>query len=252
MTERAVFDWVVWGFVGVAAAVLPVLLFVTAPYGRHARKGWGPTIPNLWAWILMEIPAPVGMAAWFVMGGRFDVASLAFLAVWELHYCQRTFVFPFLMKPGDPPMPLSIAMFGFLFNLFNAYVNGRWLFSFADPYPASWLWDPRFLIGVAIFLAGFAINLHSDHVLRSLRKPGDTSFKIPRGGMFRFVSAANYLGELTEWVGWAVLTWSWPGAAFAFWTFANLGPRARSNHRWYKATFPEYPVDRKALIPFVF
>ena len=252
MTERTFFDVILWGFAAVAAVVLPLLLFVTAPYGRHARPGWGPTLPNLWGWILMEIPAPIGMAVWFVVGGRFDAASIAFLAVWELHYCQRTFVFPFLMRPGDPPMPMSIALFGFLFNMFNTYVNGRWLFTFADPCPAGWLADPRFLAGLAVFLAGFAINLHSDHVLRNLRAPGETAFKIPYRGMFRFVSAANYLGEFTEWVGWALLTCSWPGAVFAFWTFANLGPRARSTHRWYQRTFPEYPKNRKAMIPFVF
>ncbi|MBM4396535.1 MAG: DUF1295 domain-containing protein [Deltaproteobacteria bacterium] len=246
MDERAVFHWVLWGFAGVGS-----LLLVTAPYGRHARRGWGPTLSNLWGWLVMEIPAPVGMLVFFLLGGRQGPVEVAFLLIWQLHYCQRTFVFPFLMKPGDPPMPLSIALFGTLFNLFNSYLNGRWLFTLSDPYPATWLSDPRFVAGLAIFLAGFAINLHSDHVLRNLRGPGETGFKIPRRGMFRFVSAANYLGEFTEWVGWAVLTWSWPGAVFAFWTFANLGPRAIATHRWYHRTFPDYPRNRKALIPFV-
>jgi hypothetical protein len=249
--ERVVFSWVLWGFAGVAAVVLPSLLFVTAPYGRHARRGWGPTLSNLRGWLVMEIPAPVGMLAFFLLGGRYGPVEVAFLLIWQLHYCQRTFVFPFLMKPGDPPMPLSIALFGTLFNLFNSYLNGRWLFTLSDPYPATWLSDPRFVAGLLIFLAGFAINLHSDHVLRNLRGPGETGFKIPRRGMFRFVSAANYLGEFTEWVGWAILTWSWPGAVLAFWTFANLGPRAIATHRWYQRTFPDYPRNRKALIPFV-
>ncbi len=252
MTEREIFDWILIGFAAVAATVLPLLLFVTAPYGRHARKGWGPTLPNVAGWVLMEIPAPLGMAAFFVAGGRYDAASIAFLAIYLLHYIQRTFVFPFLMKPGDPDMPLSIALSGFFFNVFNTYVIGRWLFTLSDPYPAGWLADPRFLLGTAVFLAGFVINLHSDHVLRTLRAPGETDFKIPRRGMFRFVSSANYLGEFTEWVGFAILTWSLPAAVFAFWTFANLGPRARSNHRWYHQTFPDYPKNRKAMIPFIF
>jgi len=34
------------------------------------------------------------------------------------------------------------------------------------------------------------------------------------------------------------------------WTIANLAPRALANHKWYKETFPEYPSQRKALIPF--
>lgn len=42
--------------------------------------------------------------------------------------------------------------------------------------------------------------------------------------MFRYVSSANYFGELTEWVGFAIASWSWAGAVFAWWTFANLAP----------------------------
>ena len=32
---------------------------------------------------------------------------------------------------------------------------------------------------------------------------------------------------------------------------ANLVPRALATHRWYRERFPDYPQDRKALIPFV-
>ena len=40
--------------------------------------------------------------------------------------------------------------------------------------------------------------------------------------------------------------------AFAIWTIANLLPRARSHHRWYRERFAEYPSERRAMIPFVF
>jgi len=51
------------------------------------------------------------------------------------------------------------------------------------------------------------------------------------------------------WAGWALATWSLPGMLFAFWTVANLAPRARANHRWYQEHFPDYPPGRKALLP---
>ena len=252
MSEREVFNLLLSGFAALALVIMVVLFRMTAPYGRHARPGWGPTLPSRWAWVLMEFFAPVGMAVMFAIGGRFDIVSVAFLLVWELHYCQRAFVFPFLMRAEGRRMPVLIALFGAMFNVFNVWLNGRWLFALSDPYPATWLTDPRFLCGLAVFLFGFVVNLHSDHVLRTLRQPNETGYKIPQRGMFKFVSAANYFGELMEWIGWALLTWSWPGAVFAFWTFANLGPRALATHRWYKKTFDSYPADRKALIPFVF
>ena len=58
-------------------------------------------------------------------------------------------------------------------------------------------------------------------------------------------------GEIIEWIGFAVMTWSVAALAFAIWTAANLAPRALSHHKWYRETFPDYPTERKALIPFV-
>ena len=54
-------------------------------------------------------------------------------------------------------------------------------------------------------------------------KPGDTRHYLPRGGMFRYVTSANYFGELTEWTGFAILTWSWAGAVFALFTGHHCG-----------------------------
>ena len=56
---------------------------------------------------------------------------------------------------------------------------------------------------------------------------------------------------MIEWIGWAILTWSLAGAAFAIYTIANLLPRALQHHRWYKSQFADYPADRKAIIPYL-
>ena len=82
-----------------------------------------------------------------------------------------------------------------------------------------------------MFFLGMAINIHSDHILRNLRKPGEKGYKIPRGGMFDYVSGANFFGEILEWAGFAVATWSVPGLAFSFFTCCNIGPRAYQHHQ---------------------
>jgi steroid 5-alpha reductase family enzyme len=105
------------------------------------------------------------------------------------------------------------------------------------------------LIGSALFLAGFVINYRSDAILMALRGPGESGYKIPRGGLFRWLSCPNYFGEILEWSGWAIATWSVPGLAFALWGAANLVPRARATHRFYRETFPDYPKERRALVP---
>ena len=106
--------------------------------------------------------------------------------------------------------------------------------------------------GIAIFLLGFTINLHSDHILRALRRPGETEYKIPYGGFFKWITSPNYFGEIAEWCGWAIASWSLAGVAFAVFTFANLAPRARTHHKWYLANFVNYPKNRKAVIPLLF
>ena len=152
-------------------------------------------------------------------------------------------------------MPWSIIIFGMVFNSANAFMQGIWIF-FLSPntlYTPEWLLTPQFIIGTTIFIVGFFINIHSDHIIRNLREPGDTTFHIPNGGLFKYVTSANYLGEFTEWVGWMILTFSWPGFVFALWTFANLGPRAHSLRNWYRKTFgKEFPMNRKRMIPFIY
>jgi 3-oxo-5-alpha-steroid 4-dehydrogenase 1 len=250
MLERHAFDVLLWSWLALAAVIAPILLFVTAPYGRHLRR-FGPTVPAALGWILMEAPAPLLFAALFVLGERRSAVAVAFLIVWEAHYLHRAFVFP-LRRPGGRPMPLVIALFAFCFNFVNAYLNGRWLFTIGPAYEKAWLTDPRFLVGVALFLAGLAVNVHADEILRRLRRPGETGYTIPQGGFFRLVSSPNYLGEIVEWCGFALATFSLPGLSFALWTMANLVPRALAHHRWYQRTFPDYPPERKAIVPGIY
>ncbi len=233
-----------------AAVTFVALRSVVAPYGRHARAGWGPTLPARLGWLLMESPAALLFAALYALGpGRGSAAPLALLALWELHYLYRAFAYPFLLRGGHR-MPLVVALLGVAFNVLNAYVNAPWISAYGD-YPAEWLLDPRFLAGASLFLAGFALHVSSDRTLRRLRGAGESGYAIPRGGAFEWVSCPNYLGELVEWSGWALATWSLAGLAFALYTAANLVPRALAHDAWYRRRFAEYPARRRALVPFV-
>jgi protein-S-isoprenylcysteine O-methyltransferase Ste14 len=226
------------------------LKFVVAPYGRHGRSGWGPTLPARVGWVVMEAPAPLLFLGFYLAGAhRAELVPLVFLALWQLHYLQRAFIYPFWMRPGAR-MPISIPLLAIAFNTLNAYINARWVSEYGS-YATSWLYDPRFILGVLLFLGGYALNLNSDRILRGLRKPGETGYKIPYGGGYRWVSSPNYLGEIIEWFGWALATWSLAGLAFALYTTANLAPRAVDHHKWYRDTFPNYPADRRALMPHV-
>jgi 3-oxo-5-alpha-steroid 4-dehydrogenase 1 len=239
-----VLEFVLAGFTAIG------LRFVIAPYGRHGRAGWGPTVPARVGWLVMESPASLLVFAFFLLGAhRAELVPLVFLTMWQIHYVQRAFVYPFLMRGGSR-MPATVALMAIAFNVLNAYVNARWI-SGLGSYRRDWLVDPRFIVGFALFAGGLALNLRSDYTLRHLRAPGETGYKVPNGGAYRWVSCPNYLGEIIEWTGWALATWSLGGLAFAVYTAANLAPRAVQNHEWYVQKFPDYPPVRKALIPYV-
>jgi protein-S-isoprenylcysteine O-methyltransferase Ste14 len=252
MTELQFYYGLVAVWLIIAAAVFLILLFINAPYGRYTRRGWGPTISNAIGWVIMESHSAIVFALLFLISERMShPVAVAFCVMWLTHYVYRSFVFPSLIRTPGKRMPVIIAASAVLFNVGNSYINGRWLFTLGPAHDVSWLIDPRFVLGLALFFVGFAIHVQSDRILRNLRGPDETGYKIPEGGLFRWVSSPNYFGELLEWTGWAIATWSLPGIAFLAWTAANLLPRARANHRWYRNKFPHYPKERRALIPAV-
>jgi len=252
MNEQEFFNILLVSWFILALVIFVTLLFLVAPYGRHSRSGWGPSLDNWLGWIIMEAASPLVFAACFILGSNtITITGLAFLLLWEAHYIHRAFIYPFSLSGGNKRMPVVVISLGILFNAVNAYLNGRYIFTFSAGYANQWLVDPRFIAGVGLFLIGYIINRQADRTLRNLRKPDELDYKVPYGGLYRWISCPNYLGEILTWVGWAVATWSLPGLSFAVWTIANLVPRARAHHAWYRANFSDYPPRRKALVPGV-
>ncbi len=239
---------------GIAAVVFVALYFLKAGYGMFRDSRWGISLNNKVAWVLMEAPVFIVMALlWWGSERRFETAPLIIFLLFELHYFQRSFVFPFLMK-GKSRMPVSIMLMGVVFNVLNGFMQGEWLFYLApaDRYTTEWLTTPPFIIGTLIFFTGMVINWHSDNVIRHLRQPGDTRHYLPQKGLYRYVTSANYFGELVEWTGFAILTWSAAGAVFAWWTFANLVPRANAIYHRYQQEFGTQMGNRKRIFPFLY
>lgn len=245
----------------IAMSVIALIVFISlykveAGYGMLISKKWGMTVNNRLGWILMEAPIFISMTILWLMSDRtFQTTCLVFFLIFQTHYFQRSFVFPFLLK-GKSKMPLSIIAMGVVFNSLNALMQGGWIF-FISPenrYTLAWLLTPQFIIGVIVFFTGMIINIQSDKIIRNLRKSGDSQHYIPQGGMFKYVSSANYFGELLEWTGWAIMTWSWAGLVFVWWTFANLAPRASALNQKYASTFGKEftQLKRKRIIPFIY
>ena len=102
-----------------------------------------------------------------------------------------------------------------------------------------------------MFGVGMFINIQSDQILTHLRKPGETGYKIPTGGLFNYVTGANFFGEILEWTGFALASCSNVAAVFAAFSAVFLSMRAWHHHKYYLKKFENYPKERKIIIPFV-
>ena len=241
---------------GMAVVVFISLYFVTAGYGQFRTRQWGWSINNKAGWVLMEAPVfLVMLAIWWLSPAKWALPQLVLFGLFELHYFQRSFVFPFLMK-GRSQMPIAIMLSGVLFNVINGYLQGGGLYLFPNPdydLGASYLLRPNAIVGILLFVVGIAINLHSDHVIRHLRQPGDTRHYLPQKGMYRFVTSANYMGEIIEWTGFAIAAATPAAWVFPVWTAANLVPRAHAIYDKYRKEFGKEALGkRKRIIPFIY
>lgn len=249
-------SWDLYFYIAIAWIIIGIITFFylfkqTAPYGRHTTTTWGPLIDNKLGWFLMEFFVLVVLSCFVLSGSvKLNVVSGIMVGLFAFHYLNRSILFPLRIKTKGKKMPLVIMLSAMGFNMMNGFLLGYYFGNFAN-YTIEWLADPRFIIGFIIFLIGMFINWQSDGILINLRKPGETGYKIPTGGLFKYVSCPNLLGEIIEWLGFAILTWSLPGLVFVIWTFANVAPRAISHHKWYLSKFTEYPKQRKAIFPYV-
>lgn len=254
--DEGSFSCLVYGMAGLAVVVFVSLYFVTAGYGQFRTRQWGWSINNKLAWMLMELPVfLVMLVVWWASPLKWHLPQLVLFGLFELHYFQRSLVFPFLLK-GQSRMPVIIMLMGVMFNVINGVIQGGGLYLFPNPdfeEGACYLLRWNAIAGILLFLVGMAVNLHSDHVIRHLRKPGDTRHYLPQKGMYRYVTSANYLGEIMEWTGFALAAATPAAWVFPIWTAANLVPRAHAIYNRYREEFgKEALADRKRIIPFIY
>ncbi len=260
------------------AALFSGMMGVLAPYGgfnadtatNPMASLFGPKMNSQLGWYIMELPALLaGLYALSMTGVRGYVqrpmhVQLA-IACYLTHYFNRGVVFPAKRGRSDKYEPCGTFLLGAFFNSLNGYALCRYLTHFGagtaldDATPQTW-------VGVGIFFFGVYINMMADTLLiklsqqRRLVKVSKRNKNIKRyavpGGFFafNFVTSANYLGELVEWVGFFLMTWPSPASACFVWmTFCNLAPRAHAKHQRYLKEIPAYDtLGRKALIPFLF
>lgn len=292
----------------VVALLLTTLGSKISTYGKlhktqqNSYWSWGPLIsaklawilfesPN-WIWVIFEVsvlvgrtrkatmndsppPSPLSVHQWILLGWFF----------W--HYLYRSIYYPLQMSSASK-FPIGMMIFTVPYCTVNGYLQAAGICRFVmgggggddddDDTTNTILRQICFSLGMMITVTGFAVGVHSDHILLRLRRcysggsggsGGGNAYQIPFGGMFRYVSCPHYFGEILEWTGYCLASssggacwWSWSESSsssslaalsFVLWTASNLIPRGRTTHQWYHTKFAEeYPaLHRQAVIPFL-
>jgi 3-oxo-5-alpha-steroid 4-dehydrogenase 1 len=259
-TGNPTYDTLLGGALVFAVVVFVISWFLPSPYGRFASSRLGVSVGPRLGWFLMELPATLSFLFFFATGPRrADVVPLVFLFMWLVHYANRGFVFPLKMRVarGDrASFSLVVIVTGWAVTSLHGYFHAAFFTRLGGHYTTAWLLDPRFIAGLVLYYTCYVLTLHSESIIRNLRTPeevaaGTKSYRIPRGGLFRWVTSPCYLTELGAWAGFALCTWSLAGVFIFLISTANLVPRAFATHRWYRERFRDYPPERKALIPYV-
>ncbi|KAL1941479.1 hypothetical protein VTO73DRAFT_7296 [Trametes versicolor] len=207
-------------------------------------------------------------------------------ALFLLHYLNRAIVSP-LRTPSRSKSHISVPLSAVLFNTVNGSLLGAYLSSpAAHAYLSGAFSSPRFWAGIAAWAVGLAGNIIHDEILLNLRrtakknkakaaKDGDGDgaqekskgehYAIPHGLLYRYISYPNYFCEWAEWLGFACAASPAPAVTSLAAFFASASPpwlfflsevflmfpRAWRGHLWYLNRFPDYPKERKAVIPFL-
>ncbi|KAH7883214.1 3-oxo-5-alpha-steroid 4-dehydrogenase-domain-containing protein [Phlebopus sp. FC_14] len=280
-----------WSFI-IPPIVCPFEFIINAPFGRFAPSSAGIfVVDGIKSWIVMELVSPISflyaltrspLASSLADVGPLTGPQLFLAGLFLVHYANRALVSP-LRTPSRSKSHIVVPLSGACFNLVNGTLMGTYIGSSdAAAFLTGAFGRLSFWTGITLWLVGFCGNILHDEVLLNIRRnakakgkakaAGDPSknqkehYAIPHGYLYKYLSYPNYFCEWSEWFGFALAASPLPPmtslSAIAHtiqppWLFFLaevflMIPRAYRGHRWYHETFPDYPKERKAVIPFIF
>ena len=209
--------------------------------------------------------------------------SVALAGLILIHYAHRSVISP-LRTPSRSKIHAIVVLSAMVFNAVNGPLLGAYL---SSPEGLSYLTGayqrPRFWFGILIWAAGFVGNIVHDEILHNIRRKKQAEdakktpeqiakekkkgehYAIPHGLLYKYISYPNYFCEWVEWFGFALAASPLPSfrsweaflatitPPFLFFVAEVLVmlPRSIKGHQWYHSKFPNYPKERKAVIPFI-
>ena len=237
----------------IAIVTFIVQLFKAIPYGKHDNKQGQCMVNQRIAFAVSQISTGIVVfsVTYFLQKNFNRIPNIIMFCLFIIHYINRGIIDAIANRHNQRNVRLWIPVVATITTVFFHFTNAQFIGEAF--YCVGYFYDPRFLLGLIFFITGFVVNRVADAQLICLRKNyKDSEYKVPMGCCFCCISAPNYLGEIIEWFGWMLMTWSLSGFVWLLFVIATHVPRARQNHIWYEKEFDDYPKRRKALVPLLF
>lgn len=254
------------GALGTTMAILQLVVTVSCYFDERTK----PTQYSKFASMkddLMKNPIPSRLGMLIIYGPSSVVGALILMCellpptpvgpLVFLHFFKRALETLFLHKySGKMEQECAVAI-GILYVTYAIMVPNYAL-------PEEALDEQWKTVGYVIFLAGTLGNLYHHYLLTTFRRTNIKSsssasvsqksrYPAPVGGLFSLVAAPHYLCELIAWFGIACVAQQ----ANAFLVLSAMSSyllaRAKNTNDYYFEQFDkeEWPLSRKALIPFL-
>lgn len=231
------------------------LLLITPILGLSERLGWSTLryskfraaegmSSRLGMFILYFMPIWVHLWACAFYDYSWSIPQVCLAACVLIHFLKRSAESLFLHKYAGPIDRMTVFQIAFF------YSGVSWAAAYFNQFTPMNT-DLIFSLGCALFVVGFVGNFLHHKYLADLRKITSAYF-IPQKGLFRLVSCPHYFFEVLIWLGMAMIC----KQPFMYLTFMAmtfyLMARSAKAQAWYRSHFPDYPANRKAMIPFLF
>jgi very-long-chain enoyl-CoA reductase len=222
-------------------------------YSKFANRQAKFTLPSRLGMFIIYFPAVLLFpAVLWGLGVETTPWHLLTAGMISVHFGKRCLETLFVHKYSGVMNGFSVAMICGLYSTQSALLGYIAATEMPKDLVLSSQFQPMFGLGLALWVAGTAINAWHHIILANLRQPGETGYKVPRGGLFRWIACPHYLGELVAWWGFSLVFHHI--AAFvvtATMTFYLAG-RAFNTVKWYRSKGIEVPDTWKRLVPFVY
>jgi len=229
-------------------------------YSKFASGvSFGPNVSTRNGMMFLYTPGILIALYFFVQIGIFIPAAImenrgALMAVLiAVHFAKRVFESAFVHKySGTMPVTTCLTITSLYAIMSPAHCYYAQL---APPFKTA----PGELlrsIGLVLYVVGILGNFYHHYLLATLRKPGETGYKVPHGGFFDLlggVATPHYFFELIEWLGVALVSQHVNSFMLLVGMFLYLADRATAQTEWSKTALKdEYPKTRKHMIPMLF